>query len=92
MFWRGVVSTYISKTGSIELNKSLRLLRRKSCKGCKKCGWLEDEIRELVNCEEIDISNIENGKIYTCKITASKGYFDDYDDIESIEFIEVEEE
>ena len=50
----------------IEVKKSLRLLKRKSCPGCEKCGWMD----EAIECE-IDyynpsdfLSGLEDGKMY----------------------------
>ena len=95
LFWRASVSSFLSSHRSIETRKSLRLLKRKSCTGCDQCEWIWDYIHEMI-CDSWGRDNdylgeIEHGKIYTYKVNSSQGYFDQYPEIDDIEFVEVKE-
>lgn len=48
LMFRFSSSAYTSKYGSIEIRKSLRLLKRKSCPGCSSCCGIQDYINEDV--------------------------------------------
>jgi len=48
------------------LRKSLRILKKKSCPGCEKCGWFYDCAPE-VHLDDFPIEGfeeIQNGKLY----------------------------
>lgn len=89
IFWRAKVSSFLSSHRSIEVRKSLRLLKRKSCSGCEKCYWIWDNLSEMV--DEVDdyLGDIEDGEIYTYNVVVSQGYYDLYPEIDYIEFIKV---
>ena len=69
----------------LERKEGIKLLKRKSCSGCPKCGWLLDSMSEQVsNGTTIIMSNIENGKEYSLRVINEHrdwetGYVDDYD-------------
>ena len=92
LFWRANVSSFLSSHNSIEVRKSLRLLKRKSCSDCSSCAWIWEYFNEDVNIEPHDyLGKIENGKIYTFKVHTSKGFEDLYPEVDYIEFVEVKE-
>lgn len=91
LYWRGSENTYLSSHGSVELRKSLRLLKRKSCSGCEDCGWILEEIKDAIYNEALYIDNIEHGQTYMLKFTLYRGYFDLSSEIEDIWFEEVED-
>jgi hypothetical protein len=80
-------------TGSTLASRTeLRLLKRKSCPGCEKCGWLWDELRQSDFNNRLDFDAVSHGKCYTidmCNVSTDweSGVIDDYD----LEFIEVKE-
>lgn len=62
LVFRGSVNCFMSGDGKrIASHKELRLLKRKSCEGCYKCGWILDSIDMGVI---QGIEDIENGKLY----------------------------
>jgi len=93
LFWRASVGSYLSKYSSIEVKKSLRLLKNRSCSGCPECDWLWENIKEDVcignNCDYV--GDIKHGAIYTYVVHSSKGYLGLYPEIDYVEFMEVEE-
>ena len=96
LYWRAYVSSYLSSYRSIEVKKSLKLLKRKSCSGCEQCEWLWEHIYEeiagICTWDNPDyLSELKNGKVYTFQVNTSQGFEDLYPEIDSIEFIEVKE-
>lgn len=93
LFWRYTVSSFLSSHNSIEVSKSLRLLKRRSCPGCTTCGWLFDYFQEDIGIDgPVDyIGELEHGKIYTYNVVTSQGFEDSYPEIDYIEFVEVKE-
>jgi hypothetical protein len=70
--YRGKVSTYIDKSGIIHKDYSLKLLKKKSCKGCKECGY---DVKDLANDTGINdaiegMEKIEDGKLYKLEAEA----------------------
>lgn len=83
LIFRGYSSTFY-KDGHIGQKQGVRLLKRKSCPGCEKCGWLLDEISEEIACDAIIFPNIEHGKEYTIRVINishdyETGHCDGYD-------------
>lgn len=85
LIFRGKINRYINSKGEyVETNK-MSPLKRKSCIGCKKCGWLIEELLEFVSNEYDPLpKEIEHNKLYKLVITnISKdwetGHVDDYD-------------
>lgn len=93
LFWRYTVSTFLSSHNSIEVKKSLRLLKKKSCPGCSTCGWVFDYLKERIGIDgpEDYVGDLEPGKIYTYNVITSQGFEDLYLEVDGIEFIEVKE-
>ena len=94
IYWRASVNCFLSTHKSIEVKKSLRLLKKKSCPGCEKCAWLWDYFDEDISFNfqiEDYIGNIKHGKVYTFDVSTSRGFEDLYPEIDSIDFIEVDE-
>jgi hypothetical protein len=91
LFWRCIISSFVSSYDSIEVRKSLRLLKKRSCKGCETCSWVLDYFREDIS--EIDdyLNGLKNGWVYTYRVYTSQGFEDLYPEIDEIAFIEVED-
>jgi len=88
LYFRGIINDYYSND-AFTCKRSIKLLKRKSCKGCPKCGWILDRIKEDIESEVyLELDNIKNGKIYGIKFTYSSYYIDEYDFV----LYEVEEE
>lgn len=66
VYCRFTVNAYLSQHNSIEIKKSLRKLKKLSCKGCEACCWYEEELREwVINEPNFDyLSNLKHWKIY----------------------------
>jgi hypothetical protein len=76
--------TVFSKQGRVERRESLNIMRRLSCKGCPKCGWIRDELQETINMNKLIMPPIEEGMLYTIQMVNvstdwESGYVDDYD-------------
>lgn len=66
LFFKAYVSTWIDPvTDSVNEKRQLRLMKRKSCKGCEVCYGFWEYFLEMGFQEEIDLSNIKIGNIYT---------------------------
>lgn len=89
LFWRCRINSYVSNYENIEVKKSLRLLKRRSCPGCAKCGWIMEYFKEDIENYSDYIGNLENEKIYTFRVRMSQGFEDQYPEIDCIEFVEV---
>lgn len=88
LYFRASESSYLSSHRSVESRKSLRLLKRHSCSGCSECEWLWDLITEDVNAADL-LRDISHGYIYTIEVDSSQGYYDDYPEVDSIEFVKI---
>lgn len=51
-FYRYTQSAYRANDGSVQTKETFKLLKRDSCKGCEKCGWIEEDIAEVISWEE----------------------------------------
>ena len=89
LYFRGTTNQYVSSHMSVEFRRSLRLLKRMSCKGCSQCAWIFDDLPEFHNYNDLT-KDIENGKLYKLKVAVYPGTYEypDETDIE-MEFIEV---
>lgn len=94
--YRVVISSYLSAHNSIELRKSARVLKRRSCTGCAKCGWIEETLLEhsdekILNC----LQDIQEEGIYRlCWKTSeeSEGWeYPTYTNIENFYLVKMEE-
>lgn len=90
IFFRGVVSSYISGNTIINQNKSLRLLKRRSCSGCEKCGWFWESINDFLFSDHLLLSNIEHNKIYTPSAIIIENWEDGVEELDGIDFINVD--
>jgi len=84
LIFRGECNSYISK-GKYVYRESMALLKRQSCEGCEKCGWILDDLTENVANGFLPIiNNIENRCLYKLEIINKTkdwetGYVDGYD-------------
>ena len=91
VFFRGYYNKYMDAKGFHE-KSGFRLLKRKSCSGCDKCGFLLESMNEVPDAV-IFPKDINDGALYTVKVVNESrdwetGYIDDYD----IKFYEVKDE
>jgi hypothetical protein len=90
LYWKCQVNTYMTSDYKMEEKKTLKLLKRKSCKGCAYCvgtlNLLEDCFYDILPC----FNNLKHGKIYKVVFAESQGYYDLYPEIEDLNFVEVE--
>ena len=81
---------YFSSRNSVEYKKSIKLMRSLSCSKCKKCLSELALIEEAINEGWLKgIDELEDGKLYRPKFFISRGYYDSYDEIDYIEFVEI---
>jgi len=83
LVFRGFSSMFFSD-GRLEERRGIRLLKRESCAGCEKCGFILDDLSEQVIIGSMIIPEIEHGKLYEVIVTNESrdwetGYVDDYD-------------
>lgn len=90
IFYKGKVNMFINSNDEYVYTQRMIPLRKMSCKGCEKCGFLLDDLRENISngCNPLPEKIVHN-KIYQLKMTNAmvdyeSGYVDDWD----IEFIE----
>ena len=77
LVFRASINTYLSKHNSIEVKKSLRLLKRHSCGVCEKCKWILEQLPEEFTTDVKDfIGDVVDGKAYEVWID---GYYDDWE-------------
>ncbi len=50
---------YFYQKGRLVNSVELRLLKRKSCPGCKKCGWVTNSSRKLIKVAKICYFRLE---------------------------------
>ena len=93
IFWRATNSTFLSSYKSIEGRKSLRLLKKISCKGCPECDWIWEylfqDIANMPRSPSDYIGKIKDGSIYKLNIVSSQRYGDLCPENDYSEFIEV---
>lgn len=83
LVFRGYRSQFAYK-GHIGERQGLKLLKRKSCHGCPKCGPILDSAAELTADLSILFDEIQDGALYTLTYTNvsrdwESGVVDDYD-------------
>jgi len=71
LLFRGTISSFTNDKGHIGTKKYLKLLKRKSCPGCARCGWIMDFIHEVISEDpgQDYLEGIEDQKIYAPIIT-----------------------
>ena len=97
LIFRGYSSTFVTYRTRGEINgagrrEGIRLLKKKSCPGCGKCGWMLDVLLDHIDCETLIFPDIEHGVLYGLRVTNEprdyeSGYVDDYD----LEFYKIKE-
>jgi len=92
VFFKLYTSAYLSTYNSIEVKKSLRVLKRKSCKGCSECEWIWETLKDDINeTEHHDyIGNLVSGCVYTLRPNFTWDYEYGHD-FEGFDFIRVKE-
>ena len=85
-FYRGRVSGYLNSRNEYVYTEKMIPLKRMSCPGCEKCGWVDDELSMFISEKTYPevIGGIEDGELYTidiCNISHDweSGIVDDYD-------------
>lgn len=76
-FYRARISIYRTKRG-FEKKISMVKLKRISCKGCIKCGWMEDDDAPVWGLDQVDhneIYELTGVETSHCPVT---GVCDDY--------------
>lgn len=92
LWFRGYSNIFYSD-GRFEKKQGIRLLKRRSCKGCYKCHLLLHNAREMMSYGNLIFPDeIKDGGLYTIQVTNihkdwESGYVDDWD----IEIVEVNE-
>jgi len=91
LYWRGSENIFLDSDGSIKQFKELRLLKKKSCPGCEKCGWIFDEISASIILTTASnlLSKIEHGKIYQFRWNTTTEWESRITEIDEIWFEEV---
>jgi len=64
LFFRGHSNLFYTKN-KVRLNQSVTLLKRMSCPGCEKCGWMLEDLAEIISCENLIFPDIAEGGLYT---------------------------
>ena len=92
--YRGIQNAYIGSKGEYVYQERMIPLKRKSCPGCKKCGYLQDAINdELFNESFPIINDIQDQALYELQIVnESRDYESGMIDDWEIEFVKVKEE
>ncbi len=94
LFFRGSVSRCITSYGGVLERRELRFLKRMSCTGCEKCCWIMEYVSEDIYSLHSDddfIGNVKHGRLYMPNIVTSRDWESGIDEIDYIEFVEVEE-
>ena len=91
LIFKAEVTQYRTNRGFAFTTK-INKMKSMSCKGCEKCGSLEDIIYEFISNDSpiIGFYKVENGKLYTFNICNmyrdwETGYVEDYD-LEIVEY------
>ncbi len=95
--FRGSINRYVTSFNGITEKKELRLLKRKSCPGCPKCGWIIDYFNEeFVQSGYYDVpndllQNIKHGKMYEPHACGGTDYESGIWELDYIDFREVKD-
>jgi len=83
--YKANISKYIGKNDSINMKISMAPMKRLSCSGCPKCDYLFEYANEEK--DTIDLSEIENDKLYQLYYNITKWADNEEYDIDgSIQF------
>jgi len=98
LIYRGKRNAFINGRDEYVYSERMMLLKRKSCKGCERCGFLHEELQQSLDmdCLPLMPSYLEDGCLYQLSVTnMSKdwetGYVDDYD-LEFVKYVEKDDE
>ena len=86
-----VVNNHIDTNGSYVQKFTMKMLRRKSCKGCQYCEYLDEYAREEIdNVGEILVDNPQHNALYQLSVVNittdwETGFADDFD----MEFVKI---
>lgn len=93
LIFRGKCNSFINSNGEYVYQERMYPLKKKSCSGCDKCGFLHETLEEyLSNGLNPIISNIEHNALYKLTdVNIQKDWessiVDDYD----LEFVRIKE-
>lgn len=81
LFFRVRVSRYTTRSGVIGHKREYRPLKRMSCPGCDKCGWMWDDLADHGN---MFLDGGKDGEVVQLKMANishdyETGYVDGYD-------------
>ena len=76
LFYRCRVYKYFGKKGQYIERTEMIPLKRMSCSGCLKCGWVEESLQENLDCDAIELDEPIDGAIY---IMTTKDEFRDWE-------------
>lgn len=81
-FFRYSENSFVSSHGSIEIRRSYRLLKRKSCPGCDMCRQLDEDIANVGMDAVVLPVSPKHGEIYELEFVSGglndEGYCDDW--------------
>jgi len=87
LIFRGYSSTYYDPINKkIERKEGIKLLRKKSCQGCEKCGFFFDTMPDIIDSDSLIFpkEGIINDKLYSLIVTNEQkdwesGIIDEWD-------------
>jgi hypothetical protein len=91
--YRGKRNAFINAKGEYVYQERMLPLKRQSCSGCEKCGWMDDELPEFISNDTLPIIHqIEDGATYRLSVVDESrdwesGQVDDWD----FEFVKINE-
>lgn len=94
LFFRGHHSVFFNyKQGRLSRHEELRLLKRMSCKGCRQCLWLLEDLKDAAYMDIIEFPNygIENNKIYTIVPHFTRDWKSGVEELDCISIVEMKE-
>jgi hypothetical protein len=90
--FRASSKTFFGKQGTLDVRKSIRLLKRNSCNNCSECHKIMETIQEFFKTPHSGdiLKNIDDKKMYKLEINNNLNENINIED--SIKFIEVDED
>lgn len=77
-FYRGITNGYATLDG-IRSKQELKLLKRKSCKGCSRCGWLDEHFENEEPGYAAQMPEVIHGNLYKLTVTSGgDGYHEEH--------------
>lgn len=91
LFFRGYNETFMHNQNII-MKQGLNFLKRMSCSGCEKCGWIWEVMNDQLDSKCVIIPEIERGALYSVRIVnESKDWETGYVDSFDFQFFKVKE-